>query len=212
RIGPAFKALPAARVGPLRSNIADFICENTGGPCSYLGRTMKESHKGLGLAREDFDACNAALAKALDSSKVAPGDKAEVMKLVQSGLAPKNIRSTDDLARLPVIKKSAMPDLQKADPPFGGFCTVPLAKIRKIFVSPGPIFEPMGPEVSGFHAETGLFAGGFRPGDIVINTFSYHLTPAAHEIDESLNLIGCSVVPTGAGQTESQVRVTNATG
>src|SRR5437899_10413035 len=84
RIGPAFKALPAANVGPLRSNIADFNCENIGVPCSYLGRTMKESHKGLGLAREDFDACNAALAKALDSSKVAPGDKAEVMKLVQS--------------------------------------------------------------------------------------------------------------------------------
>src|SRR6266705_1491029 len=84
RIGPAFKSLPAAKVGPLKTNIADFICENTGGPCSYVGRTMKESHKGLGLAREDFDACNAALAKALDSSKVAPGDKAEVMKLVQS--------------------------------------------------------------------------------------------------------------------------------
>src|SRR6266446_899616 len=84
-------------------------------------------------------------------------------RLEQAGLSPKNFRSTDDLARLPVIKKSAMPDLQKADPPFGGFCTVPLAKIRKIFVSPGPIFEPMGPEVSGFHAETALFAGGFRP-------------------------------------------------
>src|SRR5204862_2333696 len=103
------------------------------------------------------------------------------------------IRGIDDLVRVPVIKKSEMPDLQKADPPFGGFCTVPLAKIRKIFVSPGPIFEPIGPDVSGFHAETGLFAGGFRPGDVVINTFSYHLTPAAHELDESLNLIGCSV-------------------
>ena len=84
RIGPAFKALPAAKVGPLKSNIADFICENTGGPCSYLGRTMKESHKGLGLAKEDFDACNAALVKALDSAKVAPADKEQVMKLVQS--------------------------------------------------------------------------------------------------------------------------------
>ena len=84
RIGPAFKSLPAAKVGPLRSNIADFICENTGGPCSYVGRTMKESHKGLGLAKEDFDACNAALAKALDSASVAPGDKEQVMKLVQS--------------------------------------------------------------------------------------------------------------------------------
>ena len=60
RIGPAFKALPAAKVGPLKSNIADFLCENTGGPCSYLGRTMKESHKGLSLTKEDFDACNAA--------------------------------------------------------------------------------------------------------------------------------------------------------
>src|SRR5437870_7557656 len=66
-------------------------------------------------------------------------------RLEQAGLSAKSVRSTDDLARLPVIKKSAMPDLQKADPPFGGFCTVPLAKIRKIFVSPGPIFEPMGP-------------------------------------------------------------------
>src|SRR5881409_417460 len=133
-------------------------------------------------------------------------------RLEQAGLSPTNVRSTDDLARLPVIKKSAMPDLQKADPPFGGFCTVPLAKIRKIFVSPGPIFEPMGPEVSGFHAETGLFAGGFRPGDVVINTFSYHLTPAAHELDESLNLIGCSVVPTGVGQTEIQVTIAKAVG
>jgi hemoglobin len=84
RIGPAFKSLPAAKVGPLKSNIADFICENTGGPCSYLGRTMKESHKGLGLEKADFDACNAALAKALDSAKVAPADKEQVMKLVAS--------------------------------------------------------------------------------------------------------------------------------
>jgi phenylacetate-CoA ligase len=133
-------------------------------------------------------------------------------RLEQAGLGPKDVRSTDDLARLPVIKKSAMPDLQKADPPFGGFCTVPMAKIRKIFVSPGPIFEPMGPEVSGFHAETGLYAGGFRPGDIVINTFAYALTPAAHELDESLNLLGCAVVPTGVGQTEIQVTVARAVG
>src|SRR5262245_6252763 len=84
RIGPAFKALPAAKVGPLKSNIADFICENTGGPCSYLGRPMKEAHKGLGLTKEDVDACNAALAKALDSSNVAAADKEQVMKLVQS--------------------------------------------------------------------------------------------------------------------------------
>ena len=123
-----------------------------------------------------------------------------------------DIRGVDDLVRLPVIKKSEMPDLQKADAPFGGFCTVPMAKIRRIFVSPGPIFEPMGPEVSAFHAETGLYANGFRPGDIVLNTFAYHLTPAAHEMDESLNLIGCTVVPTGTGNTEMQVQIAGALG
>lgn len=133
-------------------------------------------------------------------------------RLEAAGLAPKDFRSTDDLARLPVIRKNAMPDLQKADPPFGGFCTVPVAKLRKIFMSPGPIFEPMGPELSGFHAETGLFAGGFRPGDVVLNTFAYALTPAAHELDESLNLIGCAVVPTGVGQTEIQVGVAKSVG
>jgi len=114
--------------------------------------------------------------------------------------------------RLPIIKKSEMPDLQKADPPFGGFCTVPMTKIRKIFVSPGPILEPMGPEISEWHAETGLYAGGFRPGDIVIDTFLYHLVPAAHEIDEALNLLGCTIVPTGVGNTDTQVAVAKAVG
>jgi phenylacetate-coenzyme A ligase PaaK-like adenylate-forming protein len=126
-------------------------------------------------------------------------------RLERAGLTPRDFRSLDDLARLPVIKKSEMPDLQKADPPFGGFCTEPLSKIRKIFVSPGPIFEPMGPEVSAWHAETCLYAGGFRGGDIVLNTFFYHLVPAAHELDEALNMIGCAVVPTGVGNTDTQV-------
>src|SRR5919198_5666630 len=84
RIGPAFKSLPSDRVGPLKTNIADFICENTGGPCSYGGRTMKESHRGLGLEKADFDACNAALAKALDGKNVPAADKEQVMKLVAS--------------------------------------------------------------------------------------------------------------------------------
>ena len=128
-------------------------------------------------------------------------------RLEQAKLTPRDFRATEDLARLPVIKKAAMPDLQKADPPFGGFCTEPMAKIRKIFVSPGPILEPMGPELSAWHAETALYAGGFRPADVVINTFSYALVPAAHELDEALNMLGCTVVPTGVGQTEIQVTV-----
>jgi phenylacetate-CoA ligase len=70
----------------------------------------------------------------------------------------------------------------------------------------------MGPEIGEWHGETCLYAGGFRPGDIVINTFLYHLVPAAHEIDEMLHLIGCTVVPTGVGNTDTQVMVARAVG
>jgi hemoglobin len=87
RIGPAFKSLPPEKVGPLKTNIADFICENSGGPCSYGGRTMQDAHKGMKLAKEDVDACNAALAKALDAKGVGAADKSELMALVV-GLMP----------------------------------------------------------------------------------------------------------------------------
>jgi phenylacetate-CoA ligase len=136
-------------------------------------------------------------------------------RLERAGLTARDLRDEAQLVRLPVIKKSEMPDLQKADPPFGGFCTVPLSRVRKIFFSPGPIIEPMGPDIGAWHLETGMYAGGFRSGDVVLNTFSYQLVPAAHEMDEALNLLGCTVVPTGVGNTEQQVaaaRITGATG
>ena len=133
-------------------------------------------------------------------------------RLEAAGLAPRDLRDPDALARLPVLKKSQMPDLQQADPPFGGFCTLPLGKLRRIFRSPGPIYEPMGPEAGGFRAETGYYAGGFRPGDVVLQTFAYHLVPAGHEIDESLQLIGCVVVPSGTGNTETQIEIARAVG
>ncbi len=133
-------------------------------------------------------------------------------RMEAAGLRPKDLTSLEALSRFPVLKKSALPDLQKADPPFGGFCTVPMRKVRKVFVSPGPIFEPMGPEAGGWHAEVGLYAGGFRPGDIVLNTYAYHLTPAAHMIDEALTLIGCTVIPTGVGNTDTQVTVARDVG
>ena len=87
RIGPAFKALPPPKAFALRTNIADFVCENSGGPCSYGGRTMQEAHKGLKLSNEDVQACNAALAKALDDKGVGAREKSELMALVQ-GLMP----------------------------------------------------------------------------------------------------------------------------
>jgi phenylacetate-CoA ligase len=100
-----------------------------------------------------------------------------------------------------------MPDLQRADPPFGGFCTARPGDLHSIFVSPGPIYEPFDRrDRSPWRTEVSAFAGGFRPGDVVVNTFLYHLTPAAHLIDRGLALLGCTVVPTGPGNTEVQVK------
>jgi phenylacetate-CoA ligase len=139
----------------------------------------------------------------------APGTR---RRLEAVGLTPRDLRDADALARLPVLKKSEMPDLQQADPPFGGFCTLPVSRLRRIFRSPGPIYEPMGPEAGGFRGETGYYAGGFRPGDVVLQTFAYHLVPAGHEIDESLQLLGCVVVPSGTGNTETQIEIARAVG
>lgn len=83
KIGPAFKQLQPAQVLKLKSNISDFMCDATGGPCAYLGRTMKDAHKGMQLTDADVQACNAALEKALDKRNVAAADKAQVMTVVR---------------------------------------------------------------------------------------------------------------------------------
>ncbi len=128
-------------------------------------------------------------------------------RLEAVGLRPGDLRGLQDLARLPVIRKAAMPDLQRADPPFGGFSTIRPRDLHWVFVSPGPIYEPFDRrDRSPWRAEVALFAGGFRPGDVVVNTFLYHLTPAAHLIDRGLARLGCTVVPTGPGNTDTQVR------
>jgi phenylacetate-CoA ligase len=128
-------------------------------------------------------------------------------RLEATGLRPADVRAVEDLARLPVVKKAQMPDLQRADPPFGGFCTVRPADLGWVFVSPGPIYEPFARrEWSPWRTETAAYAGGFRPGDVVVDTFLYHLTPAAHLFDRGLARLGCTVVPTGPGNAEVQVR------
>jgi phenylacetate-CoA ligase len=128
-------------------------------------------------------------------------------RMAAAGLRPADVRTLEDLARLPVIRKAAMPDLQREDPPFGGFCTVPAGDLHWVFVSPGPIYEPIARrDGSPWRTEVAAFAGGFRPGDRVVNSFLYHLTPAAHLIDRGLALLGCTVVPTGPGNVEVQVR------
>src|ERR1700741_4147939 len=93
------------------------------------------------------------------------------------GIDPASITSRDALARLPVLRKSELPALHKAAPPFGGFVADAPGAFARLFTSPGPIFEPEGTLADPWRGARALFAVGFRSGNIVLNTFSYHLTP-----------------------------------
>ena len=110
------------------------------------------------------------------------------------------------LARLPITRKSGLVELQRAHRPFGGLNATPPSGLARIFVSPGPIYEPEGRRPDFWHAARTLFAAGFRPGDVVLNCFSYHLTPAGSMFETGLHRLDCAVIPGGVGQTELQAR------
>jgi phenylacetate-CoA ligase len=120
-------------------------------------------------------------------------------------IEPDEIKSRKSLARLPVTRKSDLHELQKALPPLGGLNATPVEKLAKLFVSPGPIYDPGGRGGDWWRTARGLFAGGFRAGDLVINTFAYHLTPAGSMLESGALALGCTVIPGGTGQTELQV-------
>ncbi len=128
-------------------------------------------------------------------------------RLAAAGLRAGDLRTPKDLARLPVLKKASLPELQKQDPPFGGLLAVPVESLRRIFVSPGPIYDPIGPAPDYWRLARAFYAGGFRKGDIVLNTFAYHLTPAGAMCEDGLTALGCAVIPGGVGNTDTQVKL-----
>lgn len=129
-------------------------------------------------------------------------------KMDSAKLKPKDIQTIKDLEKIPITKKADLVELQKKNPPFGGFEGVPASELRRIYVSPGPINEPGEMDYDEIGWAQGFFAGGFRPGDIAINTFSYHMVPfAMNMVDNSLQIVGCVTIPTGVGNTEQQVNI-----
>lgn len=123
------------------------------------------------------------------------------------GVDPAAVGSRAALAKLPVTRKSALMEMQRAAMPFGGLNATPPSGLARIFVSPGPIYDPEGRRPDFWRAARGLWAAGFRPGDVVLNCYSYHLTPAGSMFETGLHRIGCAVIPGGVGQTEMQARV-----
>jgi phenylacetate-CoA ligase len=115
------------------------------------------------------------------------------------------ITSRSALAKLPVLHKSELAQRQRKEPPFGGFNIAPPGRLRRLLMSPGPIFEPEGMGRDFWGAARALFAAGFRSGDIVHNSFAYHLTPGGFIMESGAHALGCAVVPGGTGNTEQQI-------
>ena len=124
-----------------------------------------------------------------------------------AGVSPRHIRRINDLEKLPVTTKDQLVKLQQAKPPFGGFLAVPLNSLGRIYVSPGPIYDAWGEEriraaVRGF-----VRMGLPKPGDVVMVSTAYHMVPAGLFMTDALDVLGCTVVPAGIGQTELQVKL-----
>lgn len=126
---------------------------------------------------------------------------------VLSDVEPADITTREALAKLPVVRKSHLTELQKDLPPFGGLNGTPAERLARIFASPGPIYDPEGRDVDWWRMARALFAAGFRAGELLHNTLAYHMSPGGFMFDGGARKLGCTVFPAGVGQTEMQVSV-----
>src|SRR6185295_19663681 len=121
-------------------------------------------------------------------------------------VVPEEVTDRAALARLKLVRKSELPEIQRADPPFGGLSAIAAPQAAKLFSSPGPVFELEPRTVDPWRGARALRAAGFRAGDVVHNSFSYHLTPAGSMIETAAHALGCTVFPGGIGNTELQLQ------
>ena len=140
------------------------------------------------------------LPKQIARAMKAPGWAAHL-----KGVDPNSVTSREALAKLPVMRKSDIAEMQKQDPPFGGLATKPAGTFGRLLMSPGPIFEPQAEGPDGYGTARACYAAGFRRDDIVHNAFAYHLTPGGFILESGCIALGCAVIPGGVGNSEQQL-------
>lgn len=123
-----------------------------------------------------------------------------------AGINPFNVATREALAALPVTRKRDLLELQKKHPPFGGLNALSRNNAKRVFASPGPIYELQGKDIDPWRMARALYAAGFRAGDLIHNCFSYHFTPGAFIFEGGARKLGCAVFPGGTGQTEQQIQ------
>jgi phenylacetate-CoA ligase len=158
------------------------------------------------LEARDPSERDTALMAALPQVIAAAKQHAPAYRRLLAGVRPEDITDRRALADLPLTRKSDLIELQRREPPFGGFSAAPIAGLSRVFASPGPIYELEARRPDFFRMARALYAAGIRAGDLVHNAFSYHLTPAGAMVESASHALGCPVIPAGTGQTEQQLR------
>ena len=152
--------------------------------------------------RQLFDALRAHVVRAKSASPY--------YARVLSDIDPATLTDRTTLARLPVLYKSQLIELQAESRPLGGLTDVKPGEMRRLFLSPGPIAEAQGRDTAckgdNWRMARALNAAGVRQGDILFNGFSYHLTPAGFMFDAAAAKLGCAVFAGGTGNTETQIQ------
>lgn len=133
-------------------------------------------------------------------------------RLEEAGIDPDRVMGPEDLRRLPVMRKEDLGAIQALGRPFGGLLGEELGDLARIFLSPGDIYDPQGDRPDFWRLGRALMAAGFERGEVVINCFNYHLSPAGFMFDGAARATGCVVIPAGVGQQEMQIRVIRETG
>ena len=152
------------------------------------------------------------LAQALPKQIAMAQKTAPALAALLKDVVPGDISSVDDLAQLPVIRKSELSRAQAENPPLGGFTSLGAAAFEHVFQSPGPIYEPGRTSADWWRMGRFLHALGIGRGDIVQNCFSYHMTPAGLIFENGAQAVGATVFPAGTGQTELQARAAHDLG
>lgn len=123
------------------------------------------------------------------------------------GVDPNTVTSREALAHVPVLRANDWPALRASDPPFGGFALSQRGRTRRVLMSPGPVFHPDGEGKDWWGAARALFAAGMRPGDVVLNCFSYHLSPFGFLMDSGAHALGCTVIAAGSDDAQAAADV-----
>ena len=164
------------------------------------------------LETRDSQTREAALLAALPAQVAHAKQTSPAFAALLAGVNPAEVTSRAALAKLPVIRKSELQERQQAARAvggnvFGGFSSIGYgAAMPRVFASPGPIYEPEGTSKDYWRMARAIYAAGFRPGELIHNSFSYHFVPAGSMMETGAHAMGCTVFPGGTGQTEQQVQ------